>query len=104
MSVLPHKQWVALKTNTNSLYLNQYAEDIMFPRGVSFSSHGGPGPASSSSDCLKKTAGEGNIHQTQEEPKAGGEVFFIIFAFGKQSISLVTVLKKKKGKGREGFY
>lgn len=104
MSVLPHRQWVALKTNTNSLYLNQYAEDIMFPRGVSFSSHGGPGPASSSSDCLKKTAGEGNIHQTQEEPKAGGEVFFIIFAFGKQSISLVTVLKKKKGKGREGFY
>lgn len=31
--------------------------------------------------------------------KGRGEVFFIIFAFGKRSISLVTVLKRKKGKG-----
>lgn len=29
--VLLHRQWVALKTNTNSLYLNQYAEDIVSP-------------------------------------------------------------------------
>lgn len=73
-------------------------EDIVFPGSVSFSSQGSSGPAFSSSDCLRKIAGQGNIHQTQEEPKAGGEIFFIISAFGKQSISLVTVLKRKKGK------
>lgn len=65
---------------------------------MSFSSHGSSVAAFSSSDCLRKIAGQGNIHQTHDEPKAGGEIFFIIFAFGKQSISLVTVLKKKKRK------
>lgn len=50
--------------------------------------------AFSSLFSTRKTVGYGDNLQAQEKPEAGE--FIIIFAFQRQYISLVTILKKKK--------